>query len=42
MKAIIVRAFIDGDVFTMFPFKQGTVAVRAEELGFIIFTESLV
>ncbi len=42
MGAVIVGAFIDGDVFTIFPFKQGTIAVRAEELGFITFTESLV
>jgi hypothetical protein len=42
MTAIIVGAFIDGDIFTIFPFKQSAVAVRAEEPGFIVFAESLV
>ena len=41
MKAIIVTAFIDSDVFALFPFKQGAIAIRAEELGLGVFTESL-
>jgi hypothetical protein len=42
MKAIIVRAFIDSDIFAHFPFKQGAIAIRAEEPGFGVFAESLV
>jgi len=42
MRAVIVRAFIDSDIFAHFPFKQGAIAIRAEELGLGVFTESLV
>lgn len=41
MKAIIVTAFIDSDIFAHFPFKQGAIAIRAEELGLGVFEESL-
>lgn len=42
MKAIIIRTFIDSDIFAHFPFKQGAIAIRAEELGCGVFAESLV
>lgn len=41
MKAIIVAAFIDSDIFTLFPFKEGVIAIRAEVFGFRVFAESL-
>ncbi len=37
---IVVTAFIDGDFFALFPFKQGAIAIRAEIFGFGVFTES--
>lgn len=42
MKAIIIRTFIDSDIFAHFPFKEGAVAIRAEELGRGVFAEALV
>lgn len=42
MKAIVVRTFIDSDIFAHFPVKQGAIAIRAEELGFRVFAEPLV
>lgn len=42
MKAVIIAAFIDSDLFAHFPFKEGAIAIRAEELGLGVFTESLV
>lgn len=42
MEAIIIRTFIDSDIFAHFPFKQGAIAIRAEELGRGVFAESLV
>jgi len=38
MLAVIITAFIDGDLCTVFPFKEGTMAVWAVVYGFIIFT----
>lgn len=40
MLAVIITAFIDGDLCTVFPLKEGMMAVWAVVLGFIIFTES--
>jgi len=34
MKAVIIAAFIDSDIFAHFPFKEGAIAIRAEEFGF--------
>ena len=42
MKAISIRAFIDSNIFAHFPFKQGAIAIRAEESGVGVFTEALV
>lgn len=42
VRTIIITAFIDGNFFALFPFKQGAIAIRAEELGRGVFTESLV
>ncbi len=42
MLAVIITAFIDGDLFTVFPFKEGMMAVGAVVFGFIIFTESFI
>lgn len=40
MRAVIITAFIDSNLFTMFPLKEGAVAIRAEIFGFIVFMES--
>lgn len=42
MKTIIIAAFKDSDLFALFPFKQGAIAIRAEELGRGVFAKSLV
>ena len=42
VRTIIVTAFIDGDFFAFFPFKQGAIAIRAEIFGFGVFMEPLV
>lgn len=42
MPAVVIAAFIDGDLFTMFPFKEGMMAVGAVEFGLVIFTESFI
>lgn len=42
MAAIIIRAFIDSNLFALFPFKQGAIAIGAEELGLGVFAEPLV
>lgn len=42
MVAVIITAFKDGDLCTVFPFKEGIVTVRAEVFGFITFTESFI
>jgi hypothetical protein len=40
VRAIIITAFIDGDLFAIFPPKEGMVAIRAKELGFFTFAKS--
>lgn len=40
MRAVIVWAFIDSDLFTDFPLEEGVMAVRAEGFRFIVFAES--
>lgn len=42
MRAIIVRTFIDSDFFAFFPFKEGAIAIRAEEFGLGVFAEPLI
>lgn len=42
MRAVIITAFIDSDLFALFPLKEGAIAIRAEEPGLGVFTESLV
>lgn len=42
MPAVIIAAFIDGDLFTAFPLKEGMMAIWAIVFGFIIFTESFI
>ena len=42
IRAMIITAFINSDLFTIFPPKEGLVAIRAEEFGFFAFAESLV
>ena len=42
MTAVIITALIDSDLFALFPFKQGAVAIRTEVFGLFVFTESLV
>jgi hypothetical protein len=42
IRAMIITAFINGELFRLFPPKEGLVAIRAEELGFFAFTESFV
>jgi len=42
MGAVIVTAFIDSNLFTLFLHKEGMMAIRAEVFGFIVFTESLI
>ncbi|NUO07640.1 MAG: hypothetical protein HUU08_03015 [Candidatus Brocadia sp.] len=39
MRAVIIGAFIDGNFFALFPGKEHTMAIRAEEVG-KVFTES--
>ncbi len=39
MGAVIIAALIDGGLLTVFPFKEGIMAVGAIVFGFIIFTE---
>ena len=41
MKAIIIAAFKDSDLFALFPFKQGAIAIGTEEPGLGVFAESL-
>lgn len=41
MRAVIIAAFIDCDLFTLFPAKECAMAIRAEELCINVFTESL-
>jgi hypothetical protein len=42
MGAVIVTAFINSNLFTFLPLKEGMMAIRAEVFRFIIFTEPLV
>lgn len=42
MLAVIVRAFIDSDLFSLFPCEEGVRAIRAEEFGFGVIAESLI
>lgn len=42
MWAIIIRAFVDRDLFTDFPDKEGMIAIGAIVFGFRVFRESLV
>jgi hypothetical protein len=38
---MIIAAFVEGDLFLLFPGKEGMVAVRAVVLGFFSLFESL-
>lgn len=40
MRAVIIAAFIDGDLFTVLPSKEREMAIGTEELCIGIFTES--
>ena len=42
MPAVIITAFIDGDLFTAFPFKEGMMAIWAIVFSFIILAESFI
>ena len=42
MLAVIITAFIDGDLFTVFPLKEGMMAVWAIIFSCIIFAESFI
>jgi hypothetical protein len=42
MPAVIIAALIDGDLCTVFPFKEGMMAVWAVVFGCIIFAESFI
>lgn len=42
MRTVIVTAFVDSDLFTLFPGKERIMAIRAEEIGNAVLTESLV
>lgn len=41
MSAVIIAAFIDGDLFTLLPAKECAMAIGTEELCINVFTESL-
>jgi len=41
MRAVIVAALVDRDLFPIFPAKEGAVAIGAEVFGLIVFAESL-
>jgi hypothetical protein len=41
MRTMIIAALVEGDLFFLFPGKQGMVAVRAVVLGLFILLESL-
>lgn len=41
MRAIIITAFIDSNIFTDFPYKEGVMAIGIVEFRFRAFTESL-
>jgi hypothetical protein len=42
MLAVIITAFIDGDFSTVFPLKEGMMAVWAIIFGFIVLAESFI
>ena len=42
MPAVVITAFIDGDLFTAFPLKEGMLAVWAIIFSFINLTESFI
>jgi hypothetical protein len=42
VRTVIVTAFVDSDLFTLFPGKERIMAIRAEEFGNAVLTESLV
>jgi len=41
MSAVIIAAFIDGDLFTLLPSKECAMAIGTEKLCINVFTESL-
>jgi hypothetical protein len=42
MLAVIITAFIEGDLFTVFPLKEGMMAVWAIIFSFIVLAESFI
>ena len=42
MLAVIITAFIEGDLFTVFPLKEGIMAVWAIIFSFIVLAESFI
>lgn len=42
MLAVIITAFIEGDFFTVFPLKEGMMAVWAKKFSFIVLAESFI
>jgi len=42
MLAVIITAFKEGDLFTMFPLKEGMMAVWAIIFSFIVLAESFI
>jgi hypothetical protein len=42
IRAMIITAFINSDLFTIFPPKEGMVAIRAKEPRFFTFAKSFV
>jgi hypothetical protein len=42
MRAGIIGAFIDGNIFALFPGKERIMTIRAEEPGIVVCAVSLV